>query len=208
MSTLRRVLMALGIAAVAYAGGALAYGDVAQRYASWKFVQETRAPAAVKRTAPAVDSRVDVHEGDRVGRLEIPRLGLSVMVFQGIEERALIAGAGHVPGTPPPGGDGNVVIAAHRDTYFRKLAGILPGDRIRVVTLRGTYEYVVDSSETVDPRDTQVMESRDRNELTLITCYPFYFVGNAPKRFIVHALAVEVFNFEQTGQADRFTVSR
>jgi LPXTG-site transpeptidase (sortase) family protein len=207
MNTLRRVLMALGIAAVAYAGGALAYGDVAQRYASWKFVQDTRATAAVEHTAAAVDSRADVHEGDRVGRLEIPRLGLSVVVFQGIEESALVAGAGHVPGTPPPGGDGNVVIAAHRDTYFRKLSGILAGDRIRVVTLRRTYEYVVESSETVDPEDTQVMESRDRNELTLITCYPFYFVGSAPKRFIVHAPAVEVFNTEQTARRDQFTVS-
>ena len=187
MNTLRRVLMALGIAAVVYAGGVLAYGDVAQRYASWRFVRETRAAAAVERTLPPVDSRADVHEGDRVGRLEIPRLGLSVMVFQGIEERALVAGAGHVPGTPPPGGDGNVVIAAHRDTFFRKLSGILAGDHVRVVTVRGTYDYVVESSETVDPEDTRVMESRDRNELTLITCYPFYFVGSAPRRFIVHA---------------------
>ena len=207
MNTLRRILMALGIAAVAYAGGALAYGDVAQRYASWKFVQDGRAPAAVERTAAAVDSRADVHDGDRVGRLEIPRLGLSVMVFQGIEESALLAGAGHVPGTPSPGGDGNVVIAAHRDTYFRKLSGILAGDRIRVVTVRGTFEYVVDSSETVDPDETRVMESRDRDELTLITCFPFYFVGSAPKRFIVHAQAIEVFNVEQIGSHDRFTVS-
>jgi len=208
MNTLRRVLMALGIAAVAYAGAALAYGDVSQRYASWKFDRDTRAQAAVERTAATVDSRADVHEGDRVGRLEIPRLGLSVMVFQGIRESTLVAGAGHVPGTPPPGGNGNVVIAAHRDTYFRKLSGIRAGDRISIVTHRGTYEYVVDSSETVDPEDTQVMESRDRNELTLITCYPFYFVGSAPKRFIVHAVAVEVFNFEQTAWREQFTVSR
>jgi sortase A len=67
---------------------------------------------------------------------------------------------------------------------------------------------VVDSSETVNPDDTQVMESRDRNELTLITCCPSYFVGSAPQRFIVHALAVEVFNTEQTGRRDQFTVSR
>ena len=97
----------------------------------------------------------------------------------------LIAGAGHVPGTLLPGG--NVVIAAHRDTFFRKLEGILPGDRVQVATLRRTYEYVVSSSEVVDPEDTQVMESRACRELTLITCYPFYFVGAAPKRFIVHA---------------------
>jgi sortase A len=185
MNTLRQVLMALGIAAVGYAGGVVAYGGISQRYASWKFDEET---ALAADRVPAMEgSRVDVHEGDRVGRLEIARLGLSVMVFQGIEESALAAGAGHVPGTPPPGGDGNVVIAAHRDTYFRKLSGILAGDRIRVITRLGTYEYVVESSETVDPEDTQVMESRDRNELTLITCYPFYFVGSAPRRFIVHA---------------------
>lgn len=186
MNTLRRVLMALGIAAVAYAGGALAYGAMSQRCASWKFDQDVAVPGIEQATATD-QSRVDVREGDRVGRLEIPRLGLSVMIFQGIEESALVAGAGHVPGTPPPGGDGNVVIAAHRDTFFRKLSGILAGDHVRVVTARGTYDYVVESSETVDPEDTQVMESRDRNELTLITCYPFYFVGSAPRRFIVHA---------------------
>ena len=207
MNTLRRALMAVGIAAVAYAGGALAYGGMSQRYASWKFDREVAAPAGIEHVAATDESRVDVRDGDRVGRLEIPRLGLSVMVFQGIEERALFAGAGHVPGTPPPGGDGNVVIAAHRDTYFRKLAGILPGDRIRVVTVRGTFEYVVDSSETVDPDETQVMESRDRDELTLITCYPFYFVGSAPRRFIVHAQAVEVFTSEQTGRRDQSTFS-
>jgi sortase A len=84
-----------------------------------------------------------------------------------------------------------VVIAAHRDTFFRKLRGILPGDRIQVTTLRGSYGYLVESVETVDPEDTQVMESRAYQELTLITCYPFYFVGAAPKRFIVHALPEE-----------------
>jgi len=208
VNTLRRVLMALGIAAVTYASSVVAYGGMSQRFASWKFDREMAASPAIERLAATDESRAVVHEGDRVGRLEIPRLGLSVMVFQGIQESALVAGAGHVPGTPPPGGDGNAVIAAHRDTYFRKLSGILAGDRIRVVTARGTYEYLVESFETVDPEDTHVMESRDRNELTLITCYPFYFVGSAPRRFIVHASAVEMFNFEQTGSRGRFTVSR
>ena len=125
-------------------------------------------------------------KGDPVGKLEVPRIGISVIGMEtGTERGTLIAGAGHVPGTPLPGG--NVVIAAHRDTFFRKLEGILPGDRVQVATLRRTYEYVVSSSEVVDPEDIQVMESRARRELTLITCYPFYFVGAAPKRFIVHA---------------------
>lgn len=131
---------------------------------------------------------VDLREGDLIGKLEIPRIGISVMIHHGMEEHTLTVGAGHVPATPLPGGvEGNVVIAAHRDTFFRKLERILPGDSIRVATVRRTYQYVVDSTEIVDPRDTRVMESRDLQELTLITCYPFYFVGAAPKRFIVHA---------------------
>ena len=113
------------------------------------------------------------------------------MVFHGVEEDTLAVGAGHVPGTPLPGAEGNSAIAAHRDTFFRKLEGIRSGDRIQFSTMRGTFDYVVNATETVDPEDTWVMESRGRQELTLITCYPFRFVGSAPKRFIVHAKPAE-----------------
>jgi sortase A len=113
------------------------------------------------------------------------------MVLQGTEEKALAAGAGHVPGTPLPGAEGNVAVAAHRDTFFRNLKDIRRGDSIRFSTRRQSYEYIVESMETVDPEDTRVIESRERQELTLITCYPFYYVGSAPKRFIVHAVPVE-----------------
>jgi sortase A len=186
---LQRMCVALGLAALAYAGSATAYGSITQRNASRAFDRQTIAAAAVVNAGRASlhADRHDLAEGDLVGRLEIPRVGISVMVLQGDEERTLAAGAGHVPGTPSPGGDGNVVIAAHRDTYFRKLEGVLPGDRIRVATARRSYEYVVESTEIVDPEDTRVMESRDRNELTLITCFPFYYVGAAPRRFVVHA---------------------
>jgi sortase A len=92
-----------------------------------------------------------------------------------------------VPGTPLPGAPGNVAIAAHRDTFFRDLKGIRTGDSILFSNVQQTFEYVVDSMETVDPDDTRVIESRSRPELTLITCFPFYFIGSAPKRFIVHA---------------------
>jgi sortase A len=179
----QRLFLWLGLAAVAGAGGTAVYADISQRYQSWKFDRQVAAPRAMA----IVDDAVDLREGDPVGRLEIPRIGISVMVLQGTEDATLIAGAGHVPGTRSPGANGNVVIAAHRDTFFRKLEGIRRGDRIRIATIRQTYEYVVDSTETVDPEDTRVMESRERSELTLITCYPFYFVGAAPKRFIVHA---------------------
>ena len=139
-----------------------------------------------------VAESVDLSEGDVIGKLEIPQIGISVMVLQGVKEETLRLGAGHVPGTPLPGADGNSAIAAHRDTFFRKLKRIRAGDRIQFLTVRGTAQYVVDSTEIVEPADTQVMESRGRPELTLISCYPFYFVGAAPRRFIVHATRTTV----------------
>ena len=181
----QRLFLGIGFVTLAYAGGTAAYAGIYQRYQSWKFEQEVAAPKVIK--AAIVEEAGDLREGDLIGKLEVPRIGISVMVLQGMEEETLIVGAGHVPGTPLPGAEGNAAIAAHRDTFFRKLERTLPGDSIRVATVRRTYEYIVDSTEIVDPEDTRVMESRARPELTLITCYPFYFIGSAPKRFIVHA---------------------
>lgn len=181
----QRLFFWVGFVILAYTGSIAAYGSIYQRYQSQRFDQSFASHDVVK--AAIAEEPRDLLEGDMVGKLEIPRLGISVVIFHGVEDQTLIGGAGHVPGTPLPGGDGNSVLAAHRDTYFRKLEGILPGDSIQVSTLRGSFEYIVDSIEIVDPEDTRVMESRALPELTLITCYPFYFVGNAPKRFIVHS---------------------
>jgi len=182
---IQRCLLWFGAAALAYVAATAVYATLYQGYQSRRFEAELALPKDI--SPPLLQAPPDLHEGDLLGRIDIDPIGLSVMVLQGIEERTLIAGAGHVPGTSLPGSEGNVVIAAHRDTFFRKLERIRLGDRIRVATLRGSYEYIVDSVETVDPTDTQVMESRDYRELTLITCFPFYFVGAAPRRFIVHA---------------------
>lgn len=177
----QRLFLWAGVVLLAYAGGVTAYSEAYQRSQSRKFERAVSAGGGV----PA-----DLHEGDLVGRLEVPRLGLSVMVLQGIEDATLVVGAGHVPGTPLPGGGGNVAIAAHRDTFFRKLKDIEVGDTIRLSIATRTYEYVVRSTGVVDPEDTRPMESRGEEELTLITCFPFYFVGAAPKRFIVNAFTV------------------
>jgi sortase A len=183
----QRLFLWLGAATLAYAFATATYAGVYQRYENWKFDhQKLDIPPSIE--PDTIRTSVDVHEGDLVGKLDVPRIGISVMVLQGIEPHTLTVGAGHVPGTPPPGADGNVAIAAHRDTFFRKLERIVAGDSIRLSTALRTYEYVVDSTEIVDPEDTRVMESRALPELTLITCYPFYFVGAAPKRFVVHAL--------------------
>jgi sortase A len=122
-----------------------------------------------------------------IGRIEIARLSLSVMVIEGDDGKTLRRAAGHVPGTALPGQFGNVGIAAHRDTFFRPLRNIQMDDVITLTTLQGVYHYRVVSTKVVSPRDVEVLNSTDGEVLTLVTCYPFYFVGAAPNRFIVRA---------------------
>jgi sortase A len=122
-----------------------------------------------------------------IGRLVIPRLGVRVMVRQGVDEATLRHAVGHVPETVLPGTPGNVGLAAHRDTFFRPLKHIRQHDRIILETWSGTYEYEVDGLEIVGPRDVQVLAPSSKPVLTLVTCYPFYYVGHAPRRFVVRA---------------------
>jgi sortase A len=112
------------------------------------------------------------------------------MVLEGDDASTLQWGVGHIPGTALPGRPGNVGIAGHRDTFFRPLKDVRKNDLIILQTLGGTYRYRVESFETVEPDDTEVLESSNQPSLTLVTCYPFDFVGAAPKRFIVRARAV------------------
>lgn len=125
--------------------------------------------------------------GEVVGRLTIPRLNLSVMVFEGDDAAILKRGAGHIPTTSLPAEKGNLAIAAHRDTYFRPLRLIHPRDTIEFATPEGVSRYAVTDIEIVRPSDIQVLAKRPGRDLTLVTCYPFYFLGNAPQRWIVHA---------------------
>jgi sortase A len=122
-----------------------------------------------------------------IGRLEIPRLGLSVVFVEGDDPKTLRRAVGHIPGTPLPGDPGNIALTGHRDTFFRPLRNIRPNDVIVVTTLQGEYRYRVVSTKIVDPDNVSVLDSSDDQILTLVTCYPFYFVGSAPDRFIVRA---------------------
>lgn len=122
-----------------------------------------------------------------IGRLRIPRLHVSAMVREGVGESTLRVALGHIPGTALPGTPGNVGLAGHRDTLFRPLRQIRRGDLIRLETLRGTYIYRVEKTEIVWPSNVSVLRFGDQAELTLVTCYPFYYVGAAPKRFVVQA---------------------
>lgn len=122
-----------------------------------------------------------------LGRLEVPRLKLSAVVEEGVGEDILAVSVGHVPGTALPGSAGNAAFAAHRDTFFRPLKDLRMHDEISYTTSKGTYRYRVEGWKIVDPSRVDVLRPDGRPRLTLITCYPFYFVGHAPKRFVVEA---------------------
>ena len=122
-----------------------------------------------------------------IGRLEIPRIHISVLVLEGSSHNILDVAAGHVEGTAFPGTGGNVAIAAHRDSFFHSLREIRTNDVIHLRTVKGDFQYMVENTEIVDPSDIEVLDRTVDPELTLITCYPFHYVGPAPKRFIVHA---------------------
>lgn len=143
------------------------------------------APGATAAPAPP-----KLEEGSLVGRLEIPRLGLSAIVLEGIEARTLRRGAGHIPGTVLPYENGNVGIAGHRDSFFRALKDIGKNDIILLTTPEGTYRYQVEWMRIVKPDDTEVLDDPGIPALTLVTCYPFYYVGSAPKRYIVRAVRI------------------
>src|SRR5258708_5679352 len=144
-----------------------------------------RAPAA-RPLAP----RPTVRRGDAIGELDIPRLHVSVMVFEGDDAGILRLGAGHIPGTALPPGSGNIGIAAHRDTYFRPLRVIQVNDVITLKTAVGVSRYAVTETKIVRSSNIGVLARASGRDLTLVTCYPFYYIGRAPERFIVHARKV------------------
>ena len=121
-------------------------------------------------------------------KLVIARLNLTTMIEEGVGEDTLRHAAGHIPLTAMPGQLGNIGVAAHRDTLFRKLKGIRTHDRIVLSTLTKDYRYEVMATAIVRPDDLSVLAPTvGEKTLTLITCYPFYFIGPAPKRFVVQA---------------------
>ena len=135
--------------------------------------------AAPRRPAPA--------PGSTIGRIEIPRLGVSAVIRAGSDARTLRLAVGYIPGTALPGEQGNVGLAGHRDTFFRKLRDINPDDEIRVTTRDGVFHYYVQRTNIVQPTDVWVLNATSYPALTLVTCYPFSYVGSAPQRFIVRA---------------------
>lgn len=125
--------------------------------------------------------------GALLGSISIPRVGVSSIILEGSDAHTLSLSVGHIPGTAIPGRTGNVALAAHRDRFFRGLQNIRKNDEILLTTLSGTRLYEVESLRIVKPEDVYVLNDVGRPVLTLVTCYPFSYLGAAPERFIVRA---------------------
>lgn len=159
-----------------------------------RVVQSAGERLLARPTDPVRDGSGSLREASRtsvdpglVGAIRIPRLGISAVVREGADARTLRLAVGHVPGTAPPGGRGNVCLAGHRDTFFRNLARIRRGDVVVLQTPTASYRYVVDGARVVGPGATWVLGPTARPALTLVTCYPFGWIGAAPDRFVVRA---------------------
>lgn len=127
-------------------------------------------------------------EGTLLGEIRIPRIGVSSVILEGTEDNTLRKAVGHIHGTALPGRAGNICLAGHRDTFFRPLRRIAEGDEILITSSPGQVTYRVQSVQIVGPEDVQVLDQTTSDTLTLVTCYPFHYVGTAPKRFIVRAV--------------------
>jgi sortase A len=199
----RYLLFSIGILALGYVSFALLDARLYQAAQSRQFRQELNGlktsagdenrahpspfllPLATRVTAdiPGIAGRED----SPLGRIEISAIGLTAMILEGTDARTLRRAVGHIRGTPLPGQLGNVAITGHRDTFFRPLRHIRKDDEITLTTLNGSYRYLVDSTQVVEPENLEVLADSDDAVLTLVTCYPFYFVGPAPRRFVVRA---------------------
>jgi sortase A len=208
-------LVLIGLSCLGYCAYMLGMESLDQSYANWVFEQhiagrqdvsvatylreDTPFGFLVKSGAtdngPEASSvspkpQATLATGTMLGKVEIGRLNISAMVREGVDAQTLSTAVGHVPSSAMPGHAGNFALAAHRDTLFRPLRNIKQDDVITFQSLTQTFTYKVENTRIVKPTDVGVLRSDGHDALTLITCYPFYYVGSAPERFIVRARLV------------------
>ena len=195
------LLWILGTTLLAFYFGAGYWGEHQRREGLASFVEareiapvawpiDTQTVEAVHARLPSVADAEPAPDGV-IAVLRIPGIELEIPVYQGTTEHVLRRGAGLVEGTAFPGSAGNVGIAAHRDTHFRGLKDVVIGDLIELGTVNQTKVYRITALEVVGPGDVHVLDDTGESVLTLVTCYPFYFVGNAPQRYIVRAAVAD-----------------
>ena len=195
---LRWLLLTFGVGCL----GVYCYSDVYrtgyQIYEGWRFDREKTEEATPVEShlgLPVVLPDADrgptrtAAKANIIGRLTIARLHVSSIVEEGVDNLTLSRAVGHIPGTALPGEEGNVGVAGHRDTFFRALKDLLPNDQIDFTTHSGRFHYIVESLTVVEPSNVGVLKPTDRQSLTIVTCFPFNYVGNAPRRFIVRAVS-------------------
>lgn len=192
------ILLLTGVGCIGFYSYDYLYRTAYQIYEGWAFDHDkTVAPVERTSTPPPValpdpDRGLASSNNERkgvVGRISIPRLHIAAMVEEGIDSTTLDRAVGHIPGTALPGEKGNVGIAGHRDTFFRALKDLQPHDQIDFTTRAGRYHYTVESLSVVEPDNVSVLKSTGARALTIVTCFPFQYIGNAPRRFIVHAVS-------------------
>jgi sortase A len=190
---LERGLLAVGVALAAWCVAVLAEArfhnavPIPAAYGQLKVTQTLMLPgdAGTKKSAPAPSA------GMLLGRLDAPSVKMSTAVLEGSDDKTLSRGAGHIEDTPLPGQAGNVGIAGHRDTVFRPLRNIQVGDPLELTTADRRYHYRISKTLIVGPDDVYVLDPTKTPTLTLVTCFPFEYVGHAPRRFIVQAELVK-----------------
>jgi LPXTG-site transpeptidase (sortase) family protein len=182
------LFVVVGFAVILGAGFALFWSDELQRiYVGLQRTYVPSLPSIERHSGRGSTHGPEAQDGKPIGLIEIPRLGLSSVVLEGDDTAALLLGVGHLSDTPLPWHGGNTVFAAHRDTFFRPLAHIRKNDVIRFSTADTSFDYVVMELKVVEPTAVEVLEPTSAATLTLITCFPFDYIGLAPQRFIVRA---------------------
>jgi len=186
MKSVERVLLGLALAMLGWCAWSLVESRVYQNLHRAEFETRTLQDGP-RETSPPLPHR-SVPEGTAVGRIEIPRIGVSAIIAEGATDATLRLAVGHIPGTAFPGESGNTGLAGHRDGFFRSLSRIRLLDEIRLTAEGGsTFLYRVDSIAVVEPGEVSVLAAGSSAAVTLVTCYPFHFLGAAPKRFVVKA---------------------
>jgi sortase A len=181
---IERGLFGVGVALAAWCAIVLAEARYTQTLPIEKIVV-TQTPLPDEKPRP-----LPPQVGTVIARLEAPSVKLTTTVLEGTDDHTLSLGSGHIEDTPLPGEGGNIGIAGHRDTVFRALRRIHDGDPLDLTTADRVYHYRIEKMFIVNPEDVYVLDPTDRPTLTLVTCYPFEFIGHAPRRFIVQARLV------------------
>jgi sortase A len=221
LGKLERPLLIIGLLLLGVYLGARLHSVVLSRLAADKFeAQQSRLREQGQRTPFNAESpdfslwsekrikdyrdSLNAHFAPAIALLRIPKIHLQVPVLEGTDDLILNRGVGLIAGTARPGNEGNIGIAGHRDGFFRGLKDVGPGDRIELAEEGKTETFVIDNIEIVDPKDVSILARRERPSVTLVTCYPFYFIGSAPQRYIVQATLTnsDLRNLQANQEAD------